>query len=277
MPSLRELQTRVLEALLAASPESLTASPDSAIRLIAGHGGPAASRLGVYRNNVQGNFEDALRSSFPVIWRLVGEDYFRQTAREFQRQHPSQSGDLLHIGKPFPEYLAALHLDDEFGYLGDVARLEWLVQEALLSAEHAPLDLQKLARIAPPEYDALRFALHPALRLFESRYPVLRIWQANLDGNAEPETIDLHSGGERLAVARCRLQLQFHRLSAGEHCFLNSLSRGETFAAAVAFAADGDPGFDASAALQRFVAAEAVVDFGIQDLGIQDPKDHIPS
>jgi hypothetical protein len=66
-------------------------------------------------------------------------------------------------------------------------------------------------------------------------------------------------------------------LSAGEHCFLNSLSRGETFAAAVAFAADGDPGFDASAALQRFVAAEAVVDFGIQDLGIQDPKDHIPS
>src|ERR1700730_5397699 len=185
MPSLPELQTRVLDALL-------TASPVRAIRLIAGHSGPAASRLGVYRNNVQGNFADALRSTFPVIWRLVGADYFRQTAREFQRHHPSRSGDLLHIGKPFPEYLAGLHLDDEFGYLGDVARLEWLVQETLLSAEHAPLDLQKLARVAPAEYDALRFALHPALRLFESRYPVLRIWEANLDGNAEPETIHLH-------------------------------------------------------------------------------------
>jgi hypothetical protein len=270
MPSLRELQTRVLDALLAASPES-------AIPLIAGFGGPAAARLGVYGNNVRGNFADALRSSFPVVWRLVGADYFRQTAREFQRHHPSRSGDLLHIGTCFPEYLAGLHLDDEFSYLGDVARLEWLVQEALLSAEHAPLDLQKLARVAPAEYDALWFELHPALRLFESRYPVLRIWEANVTSDAEPDTIHLHSGGDRLAVARSRLQLQFHRLSAGEHRFLSSLSRGETFAAAVALAADGEPGFAASAALQRFVAAEAVVDFAIQDPGIQDPKDHIPS
>jgi hypothetical protein len=29
--------------------------------------------------------------------------------------------------------------------------------------------------------------------------------------------------------------------------------------------------------LQRFVAAEAVVDFGVRDLGIQDLKDGIPS
>jgi putative DNA-binding protein len=264
MPSLRELQTRVLDALLAASPEN-------AIPLIAGYGGPAASRLGVYRNNVQSNFADALRSSFPVIWRLVGADYFRQTAREFQRHHPSRSGDLLHVGKRFPEYLAGLHLDD-FSYLVDVARLEWLVQEALLSAEHAPLDLQKLARVAPAEYDALCFELHPALRLFESRYPALRIWESNVSSDAEAETIHLHSGGDRLAVARCRLQLQFHRLSAGEHCFLNSLSRGESFAAAVALGENSDPPFDASAALQRFVAAEAVVDFRIQD-----PQDGITS
>src|SRR5260221_10503268 len=99
MPSLRELQPRVLDALL-------TASPERAIRLIARDSGLAASRLGVYRNNVQGNFQDALRSSFPVIWRLVGADYFLQTAREVQRQHPSRSGDLLHIGKRFPEYLS---------------------------------------------------------------------------------------------------------------------------------------------------------------------------
>jgi hypothetical protein len=268
MPSLRELQTRVLDALL-------TASPENAIPLIAGYSGPAASRLGVYRNNVQSNFADALRSSFPVIRRLVGADYFHQTAREFQRLHPSRSGDLLHAGAAFPDYLAGLHHDD-FTYLTDVARLEWLVQEALLSADHAPLDLQKLARIAPAEYDALCFELHPALRLFESRYPVLRIWEANVDGDVEPQTIDLHSGGDRLAVARCRLRLQFHPLSAGEHCFLNSLSRGESFAAAVALGEDSDPRFDASAALQRFVAAEAVVDFRIQDPQDNDPQDHNP-
>jgi hypothetical protein len=256
MPSLRELQTRVLDAILAGS-------PDGAVPLIAGHSGPAASRLGVYRNNVQSNFEEALRSSFPVIERLVGTDYFRQTAREFQRHHPSRSGDLLHVGKGFPEYLAGLHHDDDFGYLTDVARLEWLVQEALLSAEHDPLDLQKLARVAPDEYDTLRFELHPALRLFESRYPAWRIWEANASSNAEPETIHLDSGADLLAVARCRLQLQCHPLSGGEHCFLSSLSRGESFAAAVSQAEASDPRFDASAALRRFVAAEAIVDFRV--------------
>ena len=257
MPSLRELQTHVMDAVLAGSPAG-------ALALIASRS-EALPRLSVYCNNAQANFEDALQSSFPAIRRLVGEDYFRQTAREFQRRHPSRSGDLLRAGEPFPDFLAGLHGTDGYSYLVDVARLEWLIQEALLAADHAPLDLQSLARVAPSAYDALRFELHPALRLFESRYPAQRIWEANVGSDAEPETIDLHSGGERLAVMRHRLQLRFHRLSVGEVGFLASLGRGESFAAAVE-CGQSDPGFDASAALQRFVAAEAVVDFGIQEL-----------
>jgi len=256
MPSLRELQFNVMDALLAGSSEC-------ALALIA-RPSEAASRLGVYRNNVQSNFQDALRSSFPAIWRLVGEDYFRQAARGFQRRRPSRSGDLLHAGRLFPEYLAELHGADAFSYLADVARLEWLIQEALLAADRAPLDLQSLAGVAPFAYDALRFEVHPSLRLFESRYPAVRIWEANLGSDAEPETIHLESGGDRLAVMRYRLQLKFHQLSFGEHSFLDSLGRGDSFAAAVDRGAESDPAFDASAALQRFVAVEAIVDFHIQ-------------
>jgi hypothetical protein len=261
MPSLRELQTHVMDAVLAGSTTgalALIASPSEAL-----------PRLRVYCNNVQANFEDALHSSFPALWRLVGQDYFRQTAREFQRRHPSRSGDLVHAGRLFPDFLAELHRADDYSYLVDVARLEWLIQDALLAADRAPLDLQSLARVAPSAYDALRFELHPALRLFESAYPALRIWEANVGSDAEPETIDLHSGGDRLAVMRHRLQLQFHRLSVGEHGFLASLGRGETFAAAVERGQD-DPGFDASAALRRFVAAAAVVGFAIQEIAIQE-------
>ncbi|HWJ36363.1 MAG TPA: DNA-binding domain-containing protein [Steroidobacteraceae bacterium] len=254
MPSLRELQSAVLDALFAASPKG-------AIPLIAAPGGQTLARLRVYQTNLHSNFEAALRSSFPATQRLVGADYFRQTAREFQRRHPSRSGDLLHIGKFFPAYLAELHEHDEFGYLADVARLEWLVQDTLLAADHAPLDLQALSRLAPTAYDTLRFELHPALRLFESRYPILRIWEANVGSDAEPEMIQLHGAGDRLAVMRRRLQLEFHRSSAGEHGFLNSLSRGESFTAAVECGGACDHQFDATAALQRFVAAEAVVGF----------------
>jgi len=107
----------------------------------------------------------------------------------------------------------------------------------------------------------LRFELHPSLRLFESRYPTLAIWEVNVGSDAEPPTIDLRRGGDLIAIVRQRLQLQFHRLSAGEHSFLRALALGGCFSAAVDCGDEADAAFDASAALQRFVAAETVVAF----------------
>jgi len=254
VPSLRELQVHVMDALLGAGLPRATA-------LIAGSPTEAERRFGVYANTVQGNFRDALHSTYPAVRRLVGDDYFRQTAREFQRRHPSRSGDLVHCGQGFSDYLAQLHPDDGFTYLADVARLEWLIQESLLAAEHASLDLESLARVPPAAYDGLRFELHPALRLFESRYPALAIWEVNVGSDAEPPTLDLRSGADLIAIMRQRLQLQFHRLSAGEHCFLRAFEQGECFSAAVDCGGEADAAFAASAALQRFVAAGAVVAF----------------
>jgi Putative DNA-binding domain len=257
MPSLRELQMHFMEGLLGSDPAR-------AIALIAARptcGSAVAGQVGLYRNTVRSNFIDSLHSSFPVIWRLVGEDYFRQTAREFHRLYPSRSGDLTHVGQAFPEYLAARHSTPAYRYLGDVARLEWSCQEALAAAEHGPLDLGKLRQIAQASYDTLCLRLHPTLRLFESSYPVLRIWEANVAGATEPELIDLDSGSDCLALMRQRLELKFHRLSRGEFAFLESLECGDGFATAIENGAAGDAEFDAGAALRRFVAAEVIVDF----------------
>jgi hypothetical protein len=254
MPALRELQLHVMDALLSGALAPVTG-------LISAPHAAAERRFRIYANTVQANFRDALQSTYPAVRRLVGEDYFRQTACEFQRLHPSRSGDLSHCGEGFPNFLAHLHSDDAFSYLADVARLEWLIQESLLAAEHAPLDLESLARVPPAAYDGLRFELHPSLRLFESRYPTLAIWEVNVGSEAEPPTIDLRSGGDLIAIVRRRLQLQFQRLSAGEHCFLRAFARGECFSDAVDCGGEADAAFDASLALQRFVAAEAVVAF----------------
>jgi hypothetical protein len=259
MPSLRSLQTDVMNALL-------SGEPGSAAALIA-MGGAAgivspARRLGVYSNNVRANFQGSLISSFPAVRRLVSEDYFRQVARGYHRQNPSRSGDLLHVGRDFAAYLAELHRTDQYRYLADVARLEWLCEESLLAAQHAALDLERLRGVAPSAYGALRFELHPALRLFESAFPALRIWEVNVANEAEPEPIDLGAGADCLAIMRVRLELTFLRLSRGEYSFLESLRGGADFSAAIERAGACDEAFDAGAALRRFVAAEAIVDFG---------------
>jgi hypothetical protein len=107
----------------------------------------------------------------------------------------------------------------------------------------------------------LRFVLNPALRLFESSYPIKTIWDSNVLNDAEPDSIDLESGAERLAVLRRRLQLQFHPLSPGEWRWLAALSEHLPFAASLEAAAAAEGDFDATAALQRFVELGAIVGF----------------
>jgi hypothetical protein len=263
--SLRELQRDFLRAVLE-DPASGAALPVKSDCIA------AAQRLQVYARNVRGNFSSALESSYPVVRRLVGAPYFEQCARDFQREHPSRSGDLQPAGAPFPAYLHVLHRGGEYRYLGDVARFEWLVQEALLAADHAPFDLNKLAAVPPGDYDRIEFHLNPALRLFESRYPCLAIWQANTAAE-EPPVIDLDSAPhERIAIIH-HGELRFHVLSAGEHAFLAALALRMPFAdaveaatlataaAAATTAAAAAVDFDAGAALRRFVAAAAIVDF----------------
>ncbi len=296
MPSLRELQMSVMDAVLGGSPavdhsvmaavprnspaadhsatdeapssrpaadygtmDEVPGSP-SATDYVCAHGISPAQRLGIYANTAQSNFISSLVSNYPAIQRLVGEDYFRQCARDFHRRHPSRSGDLQPAGAQFPSYLSALHGGDEYRYLGEIARLEWLIQEALLAADQGPLDLAALGTVAPSAYDELRFELHPSARLFLSPYPCLRIWEANVGSEAEPDLIDLSAGSDRLLLLRSLGQLRFHPLSEGEENFLRALQAHESFAAAIERGAP-DPDFDAAAALQRFVVAGAIVDF----------------
>jgi hypothetical protein len=62
---------------------------------------------------------------------------------------------------------------------------------------------------------------------------------------------------------RVRLKLTFHPLSRGEFSFLDSLRGGDDFSEAIEGAGACDDAFDAGAALRRFVAAQAIVDFSV--------------
>ncbi len=124
MPTLPELQRDFMQAVLEGSCTPLLGE------IVAGDRAPS-QRLAIYANNAETNFIESLRLSFPAIRRLVGDAYFTQCAREYRAQHPSRSGDLQHVGAAFPDYWADRHGRDEFRYLADIARLEWLYQEAL--------------------------------------------------------------------------------------------------------------------------------------------------
>ncbi len=105
---------------------SLYGEPAGIEAAIRGAGGiDARGRIAIYRHNLEAGFAKALALEFPVIAALCGAEYFALLAREFQRAHPSTSGDLHDIGGPFPRYLRQRFGAGDHAYLGVVAALYW--------------------------------------------------------------------------------------------------------------------------------------------------------
>lgn len=238
----------------------LEGTDSAAESFVDGRGIKPVERLAVYANNAFENFHNSLRLSFPASARLGGDDYFRGCARRYQQRFPSRSGDLHHVGSHFPAFLGQLHASDAHRYFEDVARLEWLYQEALVADDHSLLDLSALSAVRAECHDELRFSLHPAVRLFESEFPAVSIWAANAADDRMP-IINLDAGPERLAFTRVQGRVDWLLLTVGEHRFLAEVQSGATLGDAVGAALSLDPDFDPAAGLQRFVVSAVIVDF----------------
>jgi hypothetical protein len=255
MASLRELQQAFVDGVLSDRTAGIC-------RLIARNGITPERRLGIYRNNASEGFLKTLEATFPVLLRLAGRDWIRQTGREYMRRHPSRSGNVHYIGERFAAFLAEQLFDSEYAYFADVARLEWSYQQILVAADHPSFDLTALAAVAPEHYPSLRFATHPALRLVSSAYPVLAIWKANrdeaLDDAAE---IRLDAGASRLMLIRREQYVELRELSPGDYALLYSFTLGEPLGDAAESALIVDPALDLGAALTRLVKLEVLVDF----------------
>jgi len=254
---LRELQLRFVAALYESS--------DAVIAGQLADGAPSpAARVGVYRNNLREGFIAALAVSYPVVEKLVGGEFFRQSALDFQLQHPSRSGDLSDAGALFPGYLRSLYADGDLAWLPDVADLEWALECVALAPEHPGIDPSALAGVPADRYEDLAFTPAPAARLVESRFPIVRIWQTNQPG-AAPEQVDLDAGADHLLVRRRAGELEFVRLAPADFAFARMLSRGTALGLATDASLAIDPGFDLARALRTLIQAGAFARVALDD------------
>jgi len=234
----------------------------------------AHARLAIYRNNLREGFRKALALEFPVIERLVGEDYFRQLALSFQAEHPSHAGDLHHIGEPFAQFLQQRFEHTQYAYLPDVASLEWAYQQSLVSADASSFDPAALGEIPYEDYGQLRFTLHPACGLVRSPYPVVRIWAVNQPGEAHDEVVDLSSGPDFVLLRRAAQGVEIRRIAAADFALLDAFSQGATLANALETAYALDPDFDLGEALRRCIGLDVIT--GTQPIPSPPPGEPPP-
>ena len=223
MASLRELQRAFAAALRAAADER---QEIHAVR-------PAAN-LGIYRNNVDWQFRNALALSFPVLRRRVGDDYFRQLASVYRRPFPSRSGDLHWVGRDFADFLADHLAGGDYAWLADLARLEWARELAAVAETRPPLGVEVLAGIPADQLEHLVFELQPSLGLGISGYPVVSVWEANQVENAPP--VDQSIGCEAYMVLSRDDSVKIRRLAPGLIACFSALKERATLATAMSTA-----------------------------------------
>ena len=100
----------------------------------------------------------------------------------------------------------------------------------------AQLDVAALAGVDGGRVAALRFTMHPALRLVRSHWPVFTIWNANRDETQDSvkddPPIDLDAGGQCVIVRRSGEGAEARCCDAATFAWLGALAAGATFGAA---------------------------------------------
>ncbi len=227
MPTLREVQQTVAQSLLARD-------DSAAANHIVDDQIPAVDRLRIYRNTFIGTLISALRLTFPVVERLVAQEFFEGSAAAFVERHPPRSAYLNEYGAAFGDFLAAFPPASSLPYLPDVVRLEWAVSCAACAPDAPVLDPVALATFDEADQGKLRFVAHPSVRLIAVRYPADHVWRAVRDTDDEAlANIDLKLEPLWLLVHRCDGGVVVRRLTEEEGRFTAALCAGRPLAEAI--------------------------------------------
>lgn len=183
-----------------------------------------AGNLSIYRNNSAYAFRSALESSFPVLRKRVGDDYFRQLGAQYRSRFPSRSGDLHWVGREFAAFLRDHLQGGEYAWLADLARLEWSRQQAAITRTEPAVTAQVLANFASDQLEHLGFTLQPSLSLVASDFPVFTIWLLNQSDNAPPA--DQSLAGEQGLIRGRAESVEVQQIPPDFYSFLSALSAG---------------------------------------------------
>ena len=144
-------------------------------------------------------------------------------------------------------------------YLADMAALEWLRHSAYHAAAAVPLPLEALASAADRAADAV-LALHPSLGVVRSSYPIVSIYELNVEiGDVSRARL---AGSEDALVARSGLTVEIRRLPEGGAPFILALKDGKTIGEAAILALRESSAFDLKANLAGLMASGAIVAVG---------------
>lgn len=153
-------------------------------------GAGAAPGLNVYQNNYRVQLMGCLEVSYPLLRRFIGDEAFREAAITHIDRHPPRGWTLDHYGANFADTLRALYPQNPD--LDELAWIEWMLGEAFVASDTAPMAPEALAAV---DWDHAHLLLSPSLRIRQATTNADDVWIALRDGEvAESEMLAAPEG-----------------------------------------------------------------------------------
>jgi hypothetical protein len=218
-PSLRELQNNFWQAIGGHPNEAAVSGLLTSIE--GGSALSSASRLRVYAEAYMIRLREVLAQDFPTVAVILGNEKFDVLARDYARAFPSRHPSVRHFGRSMAEFLNCRF--DLPPYMAALAQLEWALIEVFDAPDCRPINICDLQDIDANDWPALKFAPIPALRMFQSNWPVPQLWKT-------PDAAILPAPTS-IRVWRAPNYQVFHApIESREYDALDSLIKGKSFA-----------------------------------------------
>ena len=202
--------------------------------------------LTIYRNNVFSSLIEALQDAYPVLYEVMGKDFFRGAAKEFLQTHFPTQRSLVSFGESFGDFLHAMPENHDLPYLADLAKIERAHLLASLAPDAPLLLASALQKVPQTRFAEMAFRMNPSLQRLHLSWPSDKIWEAHQEKDFAP--MEVAPQNIFLIIWRKEGVIHMARLQEEAMRFLEKLEAGEVLEEALR----GD-GFDVQNLMKDFL------------------------
>ena len=223
---------------------------------------PGIERMRVYEEAYPARIWEALKETYEAVQFVLGKEVFLHLSRQYAVTYPSQDYNLSRAGRHLPVFLRTHELMRELPFIADLALLEGLISESFHVPELDCESLTQLSLLNPEQYENLTLRFQPSIKLIESEWPLLDIWNSRKK-NASGISIELRNRPQKIIIHKMERVVYCELIDSIRYALLQELLKGQTLSDGVDCISHLDGAPDLGRCFKDWAARHFIVGFEV--------------
>jgi hypothetical protein len=191
---------------------------------------PTLERISVYRNAYRIRLVESMEEDFPEVLQILGQSEFEKLTFAYLDRYPSRYWTLARVGENFARFIRSSTWVEQFPYLADLAKFEWLHIECSRALLSPPADFSHFSKIPIQEQMGMSLVLGRTVRFFSAPWDIPHLIES---GQPVFQSV-------RTVIYQSKSSIHHQILSRGEWNFLRKIQRTQTIESLLNSLSDSD-------------------------------------